>query len=1009
MTTGFGELKPPQTETKRTSPLSFPSFPSVFGEKEASRIKELETQRATMQQVWNQKFTPQAWSNMNPVEQKLRQTPIVNKLISWFTPHSAGWDYGFTPQQAQQQMEDVEFEYKELARRQKVNTILPDIMNNMVAAALAGTPLKTPSEIIPSGLMDDFNEADKTYLVQFGERLAKSTPEQILSGELTGVLPSTEPANYLDIYMKNTSVSPSLILSTIAFSKNQEEIASALKAAYPASPSPEESGELVQEENYLLRTSREYFDLMKARAKELNIPLTGKETPTEIAKLVNAVIAKRNQGKTVILADAESGVMTNAVVHSDSSLWTADNKTFLGFQNPDTGAIVSDYEESSKALKARFPDLSDTQVDAILSLTLPSTDEEVAALKVTPAFDTFWKDYYEDRGWVIYGDPSSFNYGNHPAFRGSTEYNPNEALMEDMEHYSEAMQAYREQYGSGKLKQSAFAKGIAGILPTTSKLINPEKPKIKWYDPLWDIAAIAGTVSGTGAMTGALSRTASVGLNLLGSTSYTVAQTEQTIRNWDENTAWLNALNVAFIGAGAFGSGLSAKQAFNEVAAASFRRVWRQKLAGAGYVPDATTKDAFDAIENAYTAQFMDEATTSAKARTIRDNFFKKYKPGNMTTEGDFSVIEDLALSAGNLAEEATAAPNFVSKIGEEVIKKSTALATTSQVELYPGYAQMKANLPPTIRLSLHNNVTYLLTKGISPANAETIAFNSLSKTAKGKASIKAATRNALKVTPEDIGDRIAKFNVLKQQLSDINSRLQALQDSITLQESRVSKADMLSSEDVQDTLNSLYAEEKELVKDQAYLAQVYMKQANAMKGIEIAPQTYNPLSTEAEEASFKLQQLRDLADKRVQKAEIALQKGRGSPLTVQKAKEARAKLYPGYKEPVARAGVTEAPVAKQVVSEGKMNPYGSETGDVKAVIAGKKPIAFNSENYKGKLPENIVEEKFVYEHTTTKGKVVPAHVHGGLCGAERQPVERAPPPERGAVYRSIRNACHGS
>lgn len=166
-----------------------------------------------------------------------------------------------------------------------------------------------------------------------------------------------------------------------------------------------------------------------------------------------------------------------------------------------------------------------------------------------PEYEQFRKSYYQAKGWQDYGDPSSFNYGRNPAFAGSQEYNLNPALTLDMEHNSEATRVYKQMFGSGAYKQSGFAKDIQGVLPATSKLINPSHPKINWGDVAWDVGTVLSL--GAGGAPAGVTRTA---IQTIGAGALTAAQAKNTAENWKQNPAWLNAVNLGLTGLGAAGT-----------------------------------------------------------------------------------------------------------------------------------------------------------------------------------------------------------------------------------------------------------------------------------------------------------------------------------------------------------------------------------------------------------------------------------------------------------------------
>ena len=50
------------------NPTAFPTFPTTYGQSEQDRLKQLQGQTAEMQKLWQNKFSPNAWAGVNPLE-----------------------------------------------------------------------------------------------------------------------------------------------------------------------------------------------------------------------------------------------------------------------------------------------------------------------------------------------------------------------------------------------------------------------------------------------------------------------------------------------------------------------------------------------------------------------------------------------------------------------------------------------------------------------------------------------------------------------------------------------------------------------------------------------------------------------------------------------------------------------------------------------------------------------------------------------------------------------------
>jgi len=323
------------------SGFSLPPFPSLYSAKEAKRLKELETQRADMQKVYQANFTDTAWSNKNPVEKIARNLPVVNSLVNLVTPPDVGWSYGYTPSQYKEKETRVETEFQELSRKQKVSSVLPDIQSHMIASAMVGKPLTSIDKIVPEGLTSNFNQADKDYLEAMGRKLAISTPEEIISGTWVMKEPTDAPADYAGFGAKLPNIAPNVIMSTVAFSNDVNKISDALKQAYP--PKPREVPE--PEKPKPIKTTAEYAQVLKDRAKEIGADILDTDSVDQISAKINKKLEDTNQGSILVMTDQASGKMFAANKRKDNSIWYGTD--YLGFYDDKLQKLVpGDFEES---------------------------------------------------------------------------------------------------------------------------------------------------------------------------------------------------------------------------------------------------------------------------------------------------------------------------------------------------------------------------------------------------------------------------------------------------------------------------------------------------------------------------------------------------------------------------------------------------------------------------------------------------------------------------------------
>jgi len=216
---------------------ALPPFPTTWGEEEQSRLDVLEKQKAQMEQIYAQKFTPEAWAKVPAIERVVRgfvSGTAFERPIALFTPWRWGYDYGLTPEIAADRLIGVETEYKELLRKQTVLDQLPFIEKSLEYLALLGTPVTDSTELKQrfQELNTNFNEDELAWVASYAQRLAQMSREDILKKVSTG-LPTTDKTIEEWLSYAPTKISPTQLLSSVAFSQNNEEIARALQAAYP--------------------------------------------------------------------------------------------------------------------------------------------------------------------------------------------------------------------------------------------------------------------------------------------------------------------------------------------------------------------------------------------------------------------------------------------------------------------------------------------------------------------------------------------------------------------------------------------------------------------------------------------------------------------------------------------------------------------------------------------------------------------------------------------------------
>ena len=328
----------------------FPQFPTSFLPEDVERLRELADQRRAMEEAYRVKFAQSSWEALPIIERKVREFahPLLTSVIEALPGRAETLEFGFTPEQFQESLDEVEEEFKELTRKQKVTGLLPGIQSDIMIAALSREPILGISELLSTfpELRIDFSEEEVNYLARLSQVLSQATPEQIMSGELfayePGQLPFTEE-DYNALFNKGIT-DPRQLFAVVEFAKNLEDVTLALREAYPAETSEEEASEA-------LRTKlRDFF---KQRNEELGITPEGEIPTKKVIQELHSKIAEE-AGESLVLVD-EEGVMFPAKRMTDNSIWIGED--LVGFQDEqgnivpiafDTEPILSDVTLADK-------------------------------------------------------------------------------------------------------------------------------------------------------------------------------------------------------------------------------------------------------------------------------------------------------------------------------------------------------------------------------------------------------------------------------------------------------------------------------------------------------------------------------------------------------------------------------------------------------------------------------------------------------------------------------------
>jgi len=223
-----------------------PKFPTQFTEQDAARLADLEQLASTQKQIYMSKFTPEAWAETSFPERAARGVgAILYNPPAWFRNITPWTEYGLTPEQADVYIRETEAEVQELQRVQRVAERAPTIKDYLTSLALSG--LLSGEEAQLYELIPELNprapetqrlpltEEERQWFIDYNESIAGKSAEEIAQ-LYTGGFPVPED---IEDWMKSiniypaSEISPTQVLSAIAFSKDISEIGKYLELAYP--------------------------------------------------------------------------------------------------------------------------------------------------------------------------------------------------------------------------------------------------------------------------------------------------------------------------------------------------------------------------------------------------------------------------------------------------------------------------------------------------------------------------------------------------------------------------------------------------------------------------------------------------------------------------------------------------------------------------------------------------------------------------------------------------------
>jgi len=231
---------------------SMPDFPTLYTEKDAQRLQDLNTLAAQQQQIYKGSYTPEQWANKPFIQQQAQEiaSGIYDiPIIGQFLP---GANLGLTPEQLDINIQQTEGEIQELLRKQRVVERMPTIRDYMAAYAIQGLLSGEEArlyELIPE--LDphstsinrlDLSDEEREWILAYNEALSGGTMEDIMK-LYDGFPPSVSFDQMVaDLTTSNPSIDPAYIMSVAALMRDNDAIREVLRAAYPPQVADEEAG-----------------------------------------------------------------------------------------------------------------------------------------------------------------------------------------------------------------------------------------------------------------------------------------------------------------------------------------------------------------------------------------------------------------------------------------------------------------------------------------------------------------------------------------------------------------------------------------------------------------------------------------------------------------------------------------------------------------------------------------------------------------------------------------------
>ncbi len=310
-----------------------PEFPKVFTEEDEQLLAQVTAEKEKMQEAYGAHFAPDAWAQKSPVEKAARH--IIQPLAD-FIPAIGRRLPPFTKGAAAPRRYELEEEYNRLDRLRLAQERAPEILDELYTLAMMGQPVLDDGRLRSMYQeLSWFPEDWVSYIMQYNDALAKATPQQLRDGTFWDSTSPQSTVDYMEYFQTQMkTISPTQVMSSVAFSQDAEEIRTALISAYPPAEGTEISSEQYIEES---------FDRYAAKFKEYGLEFDSSNPAASFEELAAVILQAEGAPAHLYNEETNEYIMvrkTPAIPELDMpypGIWMENPDTgedeFLGFWN----------------------------------------------------------------------------------------------------------------------------------------------------------------------------------------------------------------------------------------------------------------------------------------------------------------------------------------------------------------------------------------------------------------------------------------------------------------------------------------------------------------------------------------------------------------------------------------------------------------------------------------------------------------------------------------------------